>query len=141
MLDAQTCREVIELAMREIEGDEGRAYLTATARTRVELAGERVGPAIRVEEKELNVWVSRGRRLGRSSNNDLAGRAIKQLSMLASEVALAAPEDPAFVPALTPQSYPEIPAFDAATAALDAASQLALVERVLARVRERGLQA
>src|SRR5262249_36980132 len=124
-----------------IEGDEGRALLTTTARTRIEFSGDQVGPASRAEEKELTVWVSRGRRVGRASNNDLVGRSIRQLSMLASDVALAAPEDPDFTPALPPQHYAEIPAFDEATAALDAAAQIQHVERVLARVRERGLHA
>src|SRR5262245_28692638 len=141
MLDTQTCREVIELAMHEMEGDEARAFLTTNARTRIEFGGERVGPAIRVEEKELTVWVSRGRRVGRASNNDLNGRPIKQVALLAGELAQSAPEDPDFAPALGPQRYAEIPAFDQDTEALEPAALAQLVERAVARVREHDLQA
>jgi predicted Zn-dependent protease len=135
MLDSQTCREVIELAMHEMEGNDARAFLTTNTRTRIEFGGGQIGPAIRVEEKELTVWVSRGRRVGRASNNDLNGRPIKQVALLAGELAQAAPEDPDLAPALAPQRYAEIPAYDEATDALEPAALVQLVERALARVR------
>jgi predicted Zn-dependent protease len=140
MLDEQTCREVIELAMREMEGDQAHAFLTTTARTRVEFCEDQVGPALRVEEKALTVWVSRARCVGRATNNDLAGRSIKQLAVLAGDLARAATEDPDFAPAVEPQHYAAIPAYDDATDAFEPAAQVDLVERVRSRVSEKSLR-
>ena len=115
--------------------DETRVVVRDTWTGQTRFAGGAITTSGSADDRTVTVVSTVGKRRAQASTNVTDDAALRRTVDLAERLARLAPEDPELMPELGPQQYATVPAYDAATAALDAEQRAEAVARLLEAAR------
>jgi predicted Zn-dependent protease len=118
--------------------DETRVVLRHTWTGQTRFAAGDITTSGSGDDRTVTVVSTVGKRRASASTNVLDDASLKRTVELAERLAKLSPEDPELMPELGPQRYASIPAFDAATAALDATKRADAVASAVSAARKSG---
>jgi predicted Zn-dependent protease len=137
MLDRRESETLLVRAIAATPAGEAHAWIESTEQRWVRFGANEIRANGSALVRTLRIRAVYGRRHGEASTSDLSDAGIRGATERAMRAAKLSPEDPEFVPALDPQSYDDVPAYDEPTAALAdekrAAVALSCIDGCLAR--------
>jgi predicted Zn-dependent protease len=137
----EQARELVERVLSFSKADECDVRVALAQEAYTRFAANNVTTAGSVRSLTINIRSGDGRRTGTTSLNTSDSSAIKEAVAKSETLMQAARPNPEYVEDLGPQTYPQIPAFDEATARSGALERRDGVAAALALAREKGLDA
>ena len=116
ILSKEEARQILEKVLSFSSADETIVSLSGGNGGNIRYARNTVSTAGKQENSSLAVQSSFGKRSGTSTINEFDDASLQKVVKRAEEVALLAPENPEFMPALKPQQYQESKTFYNSTA-------------------------
>lgn len=117
MLTREQAQALLQKVLARSTADEAEATIEDEVLSHLRFARNSPSTSGSVTGPTLTVQSSFGRRTGQATVNQLDDASIADVVRRAEETARLAPEDPEHMPALGPQTYAAVDAFDEATAA------------------------
>ncbi|MBB6227502.1 putative Zn-dependent protease [Polymorphobacter multimanifer] len=111
-------KAILEKVVKLSKADECTAVMAGSTDGNIRFALNNVSTSGIVNDTELAVTVAYGKRVGSATINAFDDASLARVVKRAEELAMLAPENPEFVPAVAKQAYRASPTFDAATAAI-----------------------
>ena len=138
-MNRDEARDVLERTLAKTEGQEVEAVLGGGRAELTRFANNEITQNVSERRYVLSVRVVRGSRTGRATGNDLSDEGVARLVRRADLAARLSPEDPEMLPLPGKQTYRDVDAVDAGTAALGPDARAEAVERAVARCRKAGV--
>ncbi len=111
-------RAILDKVIKLSTADECSAQLSGSIDGNIRYARNAVSTSGIVNDAQLVVQVSFGKRVGVATINEFDDASLKKVVMRAEELAKLAPENPEFMPAIEKQDYKATPTFSEKTAAI-----------------------
>lgn len=111
-------KAILEKVVKLSKADECTAVMAGSTEGNIRFALNNVSTSGIVNDTELAVTVAYGKRVGSTTINAFDDASLARVVKRAEELAMLAPENPEFVPAVAKQAYRASPTFSAATAAI-----------------------
>src|SRR5215472_7016498 len=133
--------QTLQLAKKLAPGSDARVSTTWAREANTRFARSEITSNGDMDETRVEVTLAFGRRQASAASNQLSPDALRTLVERTALLARLSPEDPELMPPLPPQRYaPAAPAWDAATAALDAKARADAIVPAIAAADERKLE-
>jgi predicted Zn-dependent protease len=133
------CKAILDKTIALSKADECTALLTGGIEGNIRFALNNVSTSGIVDNAELGVTVSFGKRTGTATINEFDDASLERVVRRAEELARLAPENPEFMPAVGKQEYRPSGTFSAATAALTPEQRAQLAADSIRPCKEAGL--
>ncbi|MGK7927111.1 MAG: TldD/PmbA family protein [Spirulina sp.] len=132
---------LIESVIRQSQSDGVFVSLQAGESALSRFSENQIGQNVAKSYWKLKITSYFGKRTASSSTTELSPESLRETLHRSEELARFAPEDPEWVPLLSPQTYDgRIPAFDEATAILSPRSRGEMLDRVCTLSRKAGME-
>ncbi|MGH7724966.1 MAG: TldD/PmbA family protein [Candidatus Eiseniibacteriota bacterium] len=125
------CRKIAERALSYAKVADASVWLEFVVAGNTRFANNEITTAASSESVNVILSATRDGRTGRVSLNETSADALERAMRRAEEIASVVPADPEYVGPLEKQEYLKIPAWDDATAKLDAGARLPAVREVV----------
>lgn len=119
ILSKEEARQILEKVIRFSQADECIATLSGSKGGNIRYARNTVSTSGQEQNTSLVVQSSYGKKSGTSTINEFDDASLEKVVRRSEELARLAPENPEFMEALGPQTYPEPNAFKESTANID----------------------
>jgi predicted Zn-dependent protease len=119
--------------------DEARVNLQSGASGNTRFAVNQITTSGDVSNASLVVTSAFGRRVASATTNGFDDESLRRVVETSERLARLTPENPEYMGELGPQQYPEVNAYFAATAQLDAETRARAVREITSRAQEAGL--
>jgi predicted Zn-dependent protease len=119
--------------------DEARVNLQSGASGNTRFAVNQITTSGDVSNASLVVTSAFGRRMASATTNGFDDESLRRVVETSERLARLTPENPEYMGELGPQQYPEVNAYFAATAQLDAETRARAVREITSRAQEAGL--
>jgi predicted Zn-dependent protease len=139
ILSEAQAKAILEKVIALSTGDETIAQIGGGIGGNVRFARNDISTAGIVDQTELAVQVSFGKRVGTATINQFDDASLERVVRRAESLAKLAPENPEFMPAVGKQTYRATDTFSEATAALTAEARAKIAETSILPCRERNL--
>ncbi len=140
-LTRSQAKHIVDRVLSATKTNDVSVSVTASQTGNTRFATTQITTTGDVEELAIRVTVSVEGRASTVTGNRSDAKSIAELVERAEKLARIAPVDPEHMPPLPAQRYPNVDAYDAPTAKLEARERAAMVARVLNVARERQLDA
>ena len=133
--------QTLQLARKLAPGSDARVSTTWSREANTRFARSEITSNGDVDETRVEVTLAFGKRHASAESNQLSPEALRTLVERTARLARLSPEDPELMPSLPLQRYPQAaPAWDVATAALDAKARAEAIVPAIAAADERKLE-
>jgi len=139
VLSREKSKAIIDRALKLSEADEAQVSLSASTKAYLRFARGAPWYSGQSQTHSLAVRSSFGNRSGTCSVNQLDDRSIEGAVRRSEQLARLAPEDPEFVPALGPQEFERVEAFDPSVEERGVEQLTGGVDKCLAVARKQSL--
>ena len=139
ILSEAQAKAILEKVIALSTGDETIAQIGGGIGGNVRFARNDISTAGVVDQTELAVQVSFGKRVGTATINQFDDASLERVVRRAESLAKLAPENPEFMPAVGKQTYSATETFSEETAALNAEARAKIAETSILPCRERNL--
>ena len=131
------CNKVLALS----KADECSVSLNGSREGNIRYARNSVSTAGLIENTQLSVTVSFGKKQGTAVINELDDASLEKGVRRAEDIARLAPDNPEFMPAVAKQAYKATPTYSASTAAIDPEFRAQVAAYSIEACRKKGLTA
>jgi predicted Zn-dependent protease len=132
-------KAILEKVVALSKADECTAVLAGSTQGNIRFALNNVSTSGIVTDTTLQVNVAYGKRVGQATINAFDDASLVRAVKRAEELAMLAPENPEFVPAVAKQAYEASPTFNAATAAITPDLRADVAAQSIAACKSQGL--
>ena len=141
ILTEAQAKAILDKVIKLSKADETSAQLTGSIQGNVRFARNNISTAGVVDDIQLGVQVSFGKRVGIATINQFDDASLERVVRRAEDLAKLAPENPEFMPAVGKQTYRPTGTFSEATAALTPEQRGKIAEASIAPCRAQKLVA
>ncbi len=132
-------KAILEKVVALSKADECTAVMEGSTEGNIRFALNNVSTSGIVTDTSLQVNVAYGKRMGSATINAFDDASLVRVVQRAEELAMLAPENPEFVPAVAKQAYQASPTFSAATAAISPDLRADVAAQSIAACKAQGL--
>ena len=139
ILSESEARAILDKVIALSKADECSAILAGNRKGNIRFARNEVSTSGMVDDADLIVSASYGKRTGTSTINQFDDASLLRVVRRAEELARLAPENPEAMPALPKQDYAPTPTWSASTAAYDEAARAKVAAASIEAARKQDL--
>ncbi|HXE90268.1 MAG TPA: TldD/PmbA family protein [Terriglobales bacterium] len=139
MLSRDDARKLIDQVLSYSKADDCQVTIGERDLAQTRFAVNSITTSGRSDGVAIYIWSTKDRRTGQVATNETSEDALRKAVARSEELAGFAPPDPEYVEPLSPQKYPEIPSYDAATAAAAQKEILSAVKTAVEASQAKGV--